>query len=569
MTNKAVYGIFLTERSLLRLLIFLLLKRRVFILGAYSYLQNHGGLMQQLVNRLYAKHLVEKIDYEDDIFPYKDSGDFQRLTNVFGECEEWMEKEFTMHAFSGEYALACKHIISNRTYALYQKAYDIHYLSSILTLPPQDKADRSFLEYRFGITMRVNWLENIFKYIFNFCLLMGSLIQCLLWVFMHIRLSPKQQMFLGVDYNGGSRDMKFWEHLNADKTKTLVVVRDKHTLKEFRHLLGEHHTILDTEGAFDIGTAIKYWVRSVLDSFYLFIKYAYLPPDYYRQICFLPSKRIKYKALFNKYPCKFFWGRDDYNYQHILRSQEIRKIGGLSIGCNHGIQSIISVAFQLRYLDFDYYYMHGLGQYRTVYHKYWPSWMKARGVGSMFSNPEQHTVIRNTAGTDIAIIIAPSFHQDTIFETVISLAQAFPDLVFWISTKWKHRTGGTFGGKYQALIQMGLANVKESKEDVYDLLPRCKYLFSESSTLLAESVYFDRITLCYDPYPNVFRFLYYRRFPEVIFNDVQLLAGRIKDTIDKPVYYSDPSLDELIHKDSMHPWDIIKNDMQQEFSSMK
>jgi hypothetical protein len=248
---------------------------------------------------------------------------------------------------------------------------------------------------------------------------------------------------------------------------------------------------------------------------------------------------------------RVFLGRDDYNYQHIIRSQEIRKAGGCSMGCNHGIQSISVVAFQLRYLDFDYYYMHGLDQYTHVYRKYWPHWMKAKGIGSMFSNPAQQQLIREGEGRDLSIIIAPSFHQDRIFETLISLALQFPQLIFWISTKAKHRTEGTFGATYQNLLKSGLANIRENTGDVYDVFPRCKYLFSESSTLLAEAVYFDRVALCYDPDP-AFRFLYYRKFPELIFRDAESIAERIRETLDKPVRYTDPNLQQLIFKGGPH-----------------
>ena len=83
--------------------------------------------------------------------------------------------------------------------------------------------------------------------------------------------------------------------------------------------------------------------------------------------------------------------------------------------------------------------MHGLDQYFNVYKKYWPEHMIVKGIGSIFSNPEQQELIKKTKGTDVAIIIAPSFHQDIIFETIIALIKQFPDLIFWVSTKAKHK----------------------------------------------------------------------------------------------------------------------------------
>jgi hypothetical protein len=204
--------------------------------------------------------------------------------------------------------------------------------------------------------------------------------------------------------------------------------------------------------------------------------------------------------------------------------------------------------------------MHGIDQYINVYGKYWPQWMNVKGVGSMFSNPEQQDLIKKSDGKDVAIIIAPSFHQNIIFETIRKLAIIFPDLIFWILTKPKHRTEGEFGKKYQNLINAGLSNVKEYIEDVYNLLPQCKYVFSESSTLIAEAVYFDRIALCYDPDP-LFKFLYYRKFPEIIYKDIDDLISKIKETKNKQFFYTDKNLELLTYKGDKHPWKIIKDDM--------
>lgn len=556
--QKKYYPIYLTEVTLLTLTWHLILGRPICILGCYSYFQNHGGILQKIATKLHGKRLVNIVDDFKELFPYKDNGDFQRLTNAFSESEPWMEKQFKMDSLTGSYALAIKHIISNRSFALYQRNYDLFYLKDILVTPSLDEFDKSFYSYAFKESLPVKFFEPILKYLLNFSLFILSLIQCILWIISRIRFAvTKYEIALATDYNGGTRDMKFWDFLSPDRKKTLVVVRDSYTRKTFKHLLTGYNVVFDIEGTFDIKGGFLAWIESFRDAIWLFINHCQLPPDYYRQICFLPVKRMKYRALFNKYNCSVFWGRDDYNYQHIMRSQEVRRIGGISIGCNHGIQSIVTTAYQLRYLDFDYYYMHGIDQYTTYYSKYWPSHMIAKGVGSMFSNPQQHALIRGTVGTDVAIIVAPSFHQDIIFDAVISLVKQFPDLVFWISTKAKHRFDGTFGKKYQALVYAGFSNVNEYTEDVYDLFPRCKYLFSESSTLLAEALYFDRVTLCFDPVLE-FKFLYYRKFPELVFKDVNALANRIKETRNITVHYSDPNLKNLIFRGSEHPWEIIK-----------
>ena len=212
----------------------------------------------------------------------------------------------------------------------------------------------------------------------------------------------------------------------------------------------------------------------------------------------------------------------------------MRKIGGVSIGFNHGIQLFVQY-LQLRYIDFDYYYMHGLGVYNEFYRKTWPSYLKVKAIGSPLINPEQRGKIFLNDGQDILVLVAPSFHEKKIFEALEILIQHFTDLKFHIATKEKHENEGTFGELYQKLLNVNYDNVFENNKDVYDTLSHCKYVFSESSTLLAEGVHFDKVVLCYDPDPT-FKYLYYRKFPELIFKEVGQIIKRITETREKSLF---------------------------------
>ena len=473
-----------------------------------------------------------------------------------------MNKSFNMQK-RGYYGNCLRHIISSNSYNLYERCMDLFYLSKNISIPRLDYFYKSFYLFRYGINTKSNYYEYITKYIMNFFLYSISWIYFLFWLVTHINLFYKTEKFrLAVDYNGGLRDIKFWDYINPEKHKILVVVRTKYIKNEFEKNINNYKVVDDDEGVFSFYLALKYLIIFAKESFILFFENIDLPPDYYRQISFLTFKKIKYKAFFNKYNCKFFWCRDDYNYEHIIRSQELRQIGGYSMGCNHGVESINSLAFQLLQIDFDYYYMHGLYQYNSTYKKYWSNKMIIKGIGSFMSSPTQHNKIKNTQARNIAIIIAPSFHQEIIFRSILKIAKAFPNITLWISTKPKHRTeSGVFSLKYQKLINYK-QNVKESLDDVYDLLSDCKYVFSESSTLLAESVYFNKITLCFDPEPKKFKYLYYRKFPELIFTNIESIILRIKETQNiNRNFYKDENLNQLICKTKTHPWDIIKDDM--------
>ena len=453
--QREIEGIFLTELNFLKFILnIFLLKKKYCVLHTYSYIFNHGSYLNKIVEDLHKKKYIETIYDKSSELPYFDTGDCKRLSDVFAVSENWLNISFNMKQ-DGYYGNAFRHIVSNRSYNLYERCIDLYYLSKKISVPRLDYLYRSFYFFRYGIRIKVNYYEYFTKYFLNFFLFLISWLHFLFWICLRIRILDKSEKYrFAVDYNGGPRDMKFWDFINPKKEKTLVVVRDKFTKVNFAHYIKNYKVVCDDDGTFSIYLGIKYFFTFVRDSFILFIDNLNLPPDYYRQICFLPYKKIKYKAFFNKYKCKFFWGRDDYNYQHIIRSQELRKHGGVSMGCNHGIESINSLAFQLRQIDFDYYYMHGTYQYHNTYKKYWPKKMIVKGIGSLFSNPKQHKKIDKSNGKNVAIIVAPSFHQDSIFECIIKLAENFPGLIFWISTKAKHRTqSGDFSKKYQKLLK--------------------------------------------------------------------------------------------------------------------
>ncbi|RYE38156.1 MAG: hypothetical protein EOP48_27520 [Sphingobacteriales bacterium] len=175
--QKKYYGVYLTELTLLNLIWHLVLDRPICILGCYSYIQNHGGILQKLVAKLHRKGLVELVEDFKDLFPYKDNGDFQRLTNAFSEYEPWMEKQFKMNLLKGRYSLAIKHIISNRSFALYQRNYDLFYLKDILVVPSLEEFDKSFYSYAFKEALPGSFFEPVWKYLLNFSLFILSLIQ--------------------------------------------------------------------------------------------------------------------------------------------------------------------------------------------------------------------------------------------------------------------------------------------------------------------------------------------------------------------------------------------------------
>ena len=94
----------------------------------------------------------------------------------------------------------------------------------------------------------------------------------------------------------------------------------------------------------------------VLQGFRFF--YCHEPAHFYGIIA-LPFRRIILRGFFNKFRPAYFWGRDDYNVEHIIRRQEMHRYGGISLGINHGFPSYANLFPQWRYISFDRYYTFG------------------------------------------------------------------------------------------------------------------------------------------------------------------------------------------------------------------
>src|SRR5581483_5631899 len=125
---------------------------------------------------------------------------------------------------------------------------------------------------------------------------------------------------------------------------------------------------------------------------------------------------------FAKYRFRHFWGRDEYNPEHMMRSVELRRIGGVSIGIMHGIPSICTVLHHIRHLDFDRFYVIGRDLYERVYRSTWPAAMQVRAIGSHGASRRMMRLLAETPARDISCFLSPCFHQDRIISAVAGIA---------------------------------------------------------------------------------------------------------------------------------------------------
>ena len=558
----------LTEATLPRLLVRVARRQPTCVVDTHSLLQGSPGWLGWVVAALRRRGRVTELRQDfPELRPFVDAGDFLRLTNCFAEMEDWMEARLDFAGSDrrfGRHGLAFRHIGCNRSYRRYELAYVLRALAERrgAVIHGVDAWDQAIQLERFGgalpcPTTSAPRLDRLL----NLAVLVQVLVFMVVWLAPRLRRAPPppEPILLASDYLGGDRDTLLWREVSDDPAQVIAVYRDAETRATYGHTATEWRSCLPGDGFLGLAEGGAALAECAADAVRLFAEGWALPTDLFRPLAALPWKRLLYRALLRRFRPRFYWGRDDYNVDHVMRSQELRRVGGTSLGIMHGLPSIVPFAHQMRHVDFDTYYVHGWGLAREYYQAKWPATLRVRPVGSVGLDRDELAALAAPCPNDVAVVLGPSFHQDKVMAAVRQLADALPDRTLWLCTKGGYRQRGEFGRLFNALLAEGRPNVQEFSGRTYDLFPRCATWISESSTLIAEAIQFGRQALCLDPDPR-FKFLYYRRFPEICVPDGTTAARAIRAWEDGTRRYPRESLAPAIVLTGRVAWDVIRRD---------
>jgi hypothetical protein len=497
---------------------------------------------------------------------HRDVGDLMRLTDVFSETESWLGTHFAFDKAEerfGRYAQAFRHVCSNVAFRRFDIAYQASSLgdSEFREVQGFDEFDREFLRFRFGQEPSRGRAHRVARWLLNFGVTAGVVLATLCSILRVTRLSrpPAEDVFLGSEYLS-THDPLLWDEVVGEPNQLVVVPRNRAQYAEIRNALaGKRRVCRHDEGVFDLAEGLSAIVEAVRDALLLFRRGSFLPSDFYRALIVLPYRRLQFRALFNRYRFRHFWCRDEYNAEHIMRTQELRRIGGVSMAVMHGIPSICKVAHQLRYIDYDVYYLFGSDQYDLYYRETWPAHMRVRANGSHGASRSLLRQLQQSCGKNIACFLGPSFHENKIVDAVAEIARQMSDRIVFVNVKKPSYMRGSFGQAIDRLIALGLPNVRRHDGNSYELLLDCRYIINESSTLTAEAVQFGRVGLVLD-LDTRFKALYYRRFPGICVNSASEAVRRIRDieagSWRQPVHL----YKGLIEMSDRNVWDVLQED---------
>lgn len=499
------------------------------------------------------------------------------LYDIFGKIETWQNKFFKFDHISekiSDYATAYKHVTCNHVRLSYFTVLLLDRLSDqedkkniqLTGLPPSTEGALKAFNSRNDTghwikSRRLPWaLINIITVILVAIFTLG-------WILLRTRpgsLRPKK-IILAADFIDDPRDLVVLDEFS--KYGGVLLVQ-----RASEPYFTDHAKIADFKkcgakiGIFDLFGALKaagLVLRDIARLTRLF--YSHEPAHFFK-IVSLPYRRIVLRAFFNKFRPTYFWGRDDYNVEHILRRQEMHRYGGLSLGINHGFPSYANLFPQWRYISFDKYYTFGRAVYERIYKKTWAKDMEIIPVGMFGPGRDAYKTIESPKPKNIIIFCAVYVGNLEMIKVVRRLAEAFPDRTIWLQVKINYRKFNRFETFLDACTQ-GLDNIVYTTESPLELFQKARYAVSDASTTVIEALQFGLVSFMAD-ICKIHEVCLYREFPGLCVTSADTIVDRIVESEAGDWSYPRENYGELVDLSKRPYVEIIVDDLRSSASTL-
>lgn len=393
---------------------------------------------------------------------------------------------------------------------------------------------------------------------FNLLNIMGTGLAGLVWLAGKVRLGavPVKSCHLAADRISGD-DVNIFRKIIDDPGEILIVDRNADFANRLAYSNGPYESCLKEDARIPLHVFFRLSTNLLSDLGKIWKALGKWDPALFGNLSVLAAKRAMFAAFFHKFRPRYFFGRDDYSKDHVVRNQELRKIGGTSLGINHGLpMNTITPAWQE--VDFDIYYAFGSYLHTHFLHKTWPSTCTVKPVGSKNMRPEYRKRLNNPRPRDIAFfpIVHGAFEKN--MHEVFAVARHFPDRRVFIKMKPNRRSEHM--QVYHRLMREAPMNVIAYIDpDPYELLLSVTYSIA-FTTLVAESLQFGAMTFTLDTDPSI-KNLYYRNFPGLTVSGKDEIVERIDAIESGQEAYDFSQYNELIAMDGIDIFETIRNDV--------
>ena len=444
------------------------------------------------------------------------------LADIFGRAEEWVDQYYRFGSVDKalpDYAYCFRAMIVS---VIYQRQLEIfsrlclneNWPNTPVKLVGIGKDSTAIMGFLLGRSsfQRVKgrcfiaWVANLPIFLIVFIAGIYRIVRCT-----KFRASDPRSCFLMADYISDVCDREVYKA--AAENGTVILVSRTVGQKLIDSIAGTA-LIQRHDGIFPLKQFSGVIFEHLSDSFRIFRHLGWLSPREFYYSATFPLKRLAARALLNRFRPKFFYGRDCYNYEHILIHAELKRFGATHIGINVGYPTYTILPATTRYIHYDKFMVFGEGVYRDYYKEKWPEDMELVPVGT-FRASREIFISRAPVDTDVIPIFSGVYAPEPgMVDLVRSISKGFPDKKILLQVKpafLKHETGH----RYIELCMEDIQNIELTEEDVYSILSRVKYAITDPSSIIVEAMSFGVQCFLADVCPwHVTS--YFRQFDEVI-----------------------------------------------------
>ena len=517
------------------LLLAMALKRRACVLCVHSVIPRNDALLTRLVAwAVRTRRVCHAFELSPETAQYRDIMFLPYHDDAFARMEPWIEVHFGFDAADDmltEDARPYKHITCNMMARLFVPLYLLwtarrreEVRGAILVGAPQHLVDAYVHLFGEQPTVASRW-DVVPNRLVNPIILSMCALAVLVAGARRLRpLASVRHMTLGADFINDPRDIPIWTAIAGSAERVLVVLRNRVQERNLDSTWRNYPLCRADDGWFPVFVGLGAIARSLRELGPLARLMPRLSPTHFLQVALIPVRRLRVRGILQRFRFQYFWARDDYNVEHILRTQELRRRGAISLGVCHGMPVAAEIAPMMRHIDFDRYYIPG----RHMLERYgakWPDHMQVCPAGSLGLTPERSARLHESRGTGILYAVKPGRHVHLQIALVRLLSNAYADRTIYVKIKTNQTDFAQSRIFVTACAEAG-RNVRLTDAWVYDLFLDCCYVVSDPSNVAGEAIQFGLPAIVFDVDDRAT--LFYRRFAGLCVADPQAVLDRFK-----------------------------------------
>jgi hypothetical protein len=383
-------------------------------------------------------------------------------------------------------------------------------------------------------------------------------IYSLLWILRRVRPGFKapDQKTVFVEYIPRDYNLTLVEEL-SDAPEVMFVLRFPLSTDEEMRAMNGVRTCRPTDGLFGVGKAVRTGACLVRDAAMMLRHCAGLDPKLFYGAIKLCFARVGLRGLFERYPPSSYFARDEYHADHIIRRQELNRLGAISVGNMHGFSTYASMRATFRYVSYDRYLLYGL-RVKECYEAMWADDMTYVPVGSHGVRRSDYDRITRDRPDAIGIFASIYVGNPVLEEMVDAIARAFPDRRIWLQVKPNY--AALDRGKAFIANCTRHDNVHYTSERMLDVVHKVTYAVSDSSSCVIEGIQFGAATFWTDICP-FHKYSIYRHYPDLIVRTPDECVRRIIEVESGARPYPWDAFSDLIDMSGRVYFDVLREEL--------